>query len=158
MKRNKNCFIIFYTVVNIAPVVLTILTDMMLRAYKRYAFPAMPFYYLYIFTPIVISILSFIKIKMQSRMPVKLSRLLNIIVIIFFVIAVKLFYHTLGCILSARTSSLNLSFIYSCVLWRMIFSFEKVRIINELIICIRRYEREQYLTCRNSSPGRRFPA
>ena len=96
MKRNKNCFIIFYTVVNIAPVVLTILTDMMLRAYKRYAFPAMPFYYLYIFTPIVISILSFIKIKMQSRMPVKLSRLLNIIVIIFFVIAVKLFYHTLG--------------------------------------------------------------
>ena len=69
---------------------------MMLRAYKRYAFPAMPVYYLYIFTPIVISILSFIKIKMQSRMPVKLSRLLNIIVIIFFVIAVKLFYHTLG--------------------------------------------------------------
>lgn len=69
---------------------------MMLRAYKRYAFPAMPVYYLYIFTPIVISILSFIKIKMQNRMPVKLSRLLNIIVIIFFVIGVKLFYHTLG--------------------------------------------------------------
>lgn len=69
---------------------------MMLKAYKRYALSTMPVYYLYIFTPIVISSLSFIKIKMQNRMPVKFSRLLNIIVIIFFVIAVKLFYHTLG--------------------------------------------------------------
>lgn len=96
MKNNKNYSMIFYAVINIVAIGLTILMDIVLGAYKQFAFPSMLTYALYISIPIVVSILSYIKIIMQNKTPVWFSRLINIIVIILFVIAINIFFHPLG--------------------------------------------------------------
>ena len=46
--------------------------------------------------PIAVSILLYIKILMQRKMPVWYSRLINAIVIILFIIVVPAFYHPLS--------------------------------------------------------------
>jgi len=111
---------ISYAVVNIVAIVLTITMDMVLEAYKQFSFPPMLAYALYIAIPIVVSILFFYKIMMQNKIPVWFSRLVNIIVIVLFVVAVYVFYHPLGFasfistyILAAFIFSLQLcSFVY----------------------------------------------
>lgn len=96
MKNNKNYSMIVYAVINIVAIGLTILMDVVLKAYKQFAFPSMLTYALYISIPIVVSILSYIRIIMQNKTPVWFSRLTNIIVIVLFVIAINVFYHPLG--------------------------------------------------------------
>ncbi len=96
MKNNKNYSMTFYAVINIAAIGLTILMDMVLRAYKQFAFPSMLTHALYISIPIVVSILSYIKIIMQNKTPVWFSRLINILVIVLFTVAIIVFYQPLG--------------------------------------------------------------
>ena len=59
MKKNNKYIMRSYAVVNIVAIALTITMDMVLEAYKQFAFPPMLTYALYIATPIVVSILFF---------------------------------------------------------------------------------------------------
>ena len=96
MNHNKNRSMIFYAAVNMAAAALTVFTDITCRVCKQFTFTAMPLYVLSIAVPIAVSILLYIKILMQRKMPVWYSRLINAIVIILFIIVVPAFYHPLS--------------------------------------------------------------
>ena len=114
MEKNNNYIMISYAAVNIVAIVLTITMDMVLKAYKQFAFPPMLAYALYIAIPIVVSILFFFKIIIQNKIPVWFSRLVNIIVLVLFVVAVNVFYHPSGLV----------SFISTYILAAFIFSLQ----------------------------------
>lgn len=111
MKKNSKHIMIFYAVINIVAIVLTIAMDMILKSYKQLTFPPMLACVLYIVVPIAVSILLFVKIMMQGKISVWFSRLVNIAVIILFVAAVNVFYQPLG-LLSFITTYILATFVF----------------------------------------------
>lgn len=107
MKNNKNYLMIIYAIVHILAIALTVIMDIILRAYRQFAFPAMLTYHLYMSVPILISILSFIKIMMQSKISAWFSGLSNIIIIVLFVIVIKFVYRPLGMVSFISTYNLT---------------------------------------------------
>jgi len=120
LEKNNNYIMISYAAVNIVAIVLTIAMDMVHKAYKQFAFPPMLAYALYIAIPIVVSILFFFKIIIQNKIPVWFSRLVNIIVLVLFVVAVNVFYHPLGLVSFISTYNLA-AFIFSLQLCSFVY-------------------------------------
>lgn len=106
MEKKTNHLMVLYGIINIVVIILPIAFAVIQKAYKQFSFPVMPFYYLYMATPIVISILIFIKIMLQNKMPVWFSRLVNIICIVLFIIVVRIFYHAPGFLYFVSTYNL----------------------------------------------------
>lgn len=95
MRNVKNDMVI-YAVVSLAAVAFIIAMDVTYNAYKQfYSFPKLAIM-LYIITPIVVAILSYIKIMMQKRIPIRFSRIINSIAVVLLAIGVIAFYHPLS--------------------------------------------------------------
>lgn len=81
-----------YAVISFVAVAFVIAMDVTFYAYKNFHFFPKLAITLYVVTPIFVAILSYIKILMQKRMPLRFSRITNIAVVLLLLIGMIVLY------------------------------------------------------------------
>lgn len=122
MNSKINRLIVFYVAINIAVVSLTVFSDMLLIAYKKYDFSIISTYALYSFLTIAISALSYVKIIMQSRVTINISRFVNIVILMIFIFAISVFYHPLS-FASFTTTFILATIVFYLQLCSLVYDF-----------------------------------
>lgn len=87
---------VFYVIVSIVVVALTILLDMLQIAYRKHTSWAIVMNVLYLSITIVVPVLSYVKIVLQRKVSIKFSRIFNTIITILFIFAINIIYHPLS--------------------------------------------------------------